>query len=107
MPSSHKIPFLTERWEGSYVLKRNSKTTVDRDLSRLLLLSWEQAVIDHIDEECGWLQSFHVTGIKSESSKITKRRLSPETIELVRERGILRAIDNCQLVFELTKTAER
>uniref|UniRef100_A0A0K0DMB6 50S ribosomal protein L22 n=1 Tax=Angiostrongylus cantonensis TaxID=6313 RepID=A0A0K0DMB6_ANGCA len=34
--------------------------------------------------------------MKAESSKVTKRRLSPETIELIRGRGIARATGNHQ-----------
>uniref|UniRef100_A0A0K0D8H8 30S ribosomal protein S20 n=1 Tax=Angiostrongylus cantonensis TaxID=6313 RepID=A0A0K0D8H8_ANGCA len=41
--------------------------------------------------------------MKAESSKATKRRLSPETLELTRQRGIVRAAGNRELMSELAK----
>uniref|UniRef100_A0A0K0D222 Endo/exonuclease/phosphatase domain-containing protein n=1 Tax=Angiostrongylus cantonensis TaxID=6313 RepID=A0A0K0D222_ANGCA len=49
-------------------------------------LEWNEqdAVADNINEEYDWLiEHIHVSAMKAESSKITKRRLSPETLELV------------------------
>uniref|UniRef100_A0A0K0DC34 LUD_dom domain-containing protein n=1 Tax=Angiostrongylus cantonensis TaxID=6313 RepID=A0A0K0DC34_ANGCA len=41
--------------------------------------------------------------MKAESSKVTKRRLSPETLELIRHRGITWAAGNSELTSELAK----
>ncbi|VDM62945.1 unnamed protein product [Angiostrongylus costaricensis] len=41
--------------------------------------------------------------MKAESSKVTKRQLSPETLELIRLRGIARAADNRELTSKLAK----
>uniref|UniRef100_A0A0K0CVF4 RHH_1 domain-containing protein n=1 Tax=Angiostrongylus cantonensis TaxID=6313 RepID=A0A0K0CVF4_ANGCA len=41
--------------------------------------------------------------MKAESSKVTMRRLPPETLELIRQRGIARAASNRELTFELAK----
>uniref|UniRef100_A0A0K0CZV0 DUF977 family protein n=1 Tax=Angiostrongylus cantonensis TaxID=6313 RepID=A0A0K0CZV0_ANGCA len=41
--------------------------------------------------------------MKAESSKVSKRRLSPETLELIRQRGIARAAGNRELTSELVK----
>ncbi|VDM60516.1 unnamed protein product [Angiostrongylus costaricensis] len=49
----------------------------------------KEAVVDNIDEEYDRLiRSLHVSAMKAESSKVTKRGLSPETLELIRQRGI-------------------
>uniref|UniRef100_A0A0K0CW53 DNTTIP1_dimer domain-containing protein n=1 Tax=Angiostrongylus cantonensis TaxID=6313 RepID=A0A0K0CW53_ANGCA len=41
--------------------------------------------------------------MKAESSTVTKRCLSPETLELIRQRGIARAAGNRELTSELAK----
>uniref|UniRef100_A0A0K0DG07 Transposase n=1 Tax=Angiostrongylus cantonensis TaxID=6313 RepID=A0A0K0DG07_ANGCA len=41
--------------------------------------------------------------MKAESSEVTKRRLSQETPELIRQRGIARAAGNRELTSELAK----
>ncbi|VDM62812.1 unnamed protein product [Angiostrongylus costaricensis] len=41
--------------------------------------------------------------MKAESSKVTKRRLSSETLELIRQHGIARAAGNRELVSEPAK----
>ncbi|VDM63801.1 unnamed protein product [Angiostrongylus costaricensis] len=41
--------------------------------------------------------------MKAESSKVTKRRLSPETLELIRQLGIARAAGNRERTSELAK----
>uniref|UniRef100_A0A0K0CTG6 LUD_dom domain-containing protein n=1 Tax=Angiostrongylus cantonensis TaxID=6313 RepID=A0A0K0CTG6_ANGCA len=41
--------------------------------------------------------------MKAESSKVTKRHLSPETLELIRQRGIARAAGNRELTSEFAK----
>ncbi|VDM61250.1 unnamed protein product [Angiostrongylus costaricensis] len=41
--------------------------------------------------------------MKAEGSKVTRRRLSPERLELIRQRGIARAAGNRELTSELAK----
>ena len=75
--------------------KRNPKTIVDWDLFKSLAGQWNDSVIDNIDEEYNRLiQHLHVSAKSAECSKLTKRRLSPETLELIRQRGIARAAGN-------------
>uniref|UniRef100_A0A0K0DKD4 Reverse transcriptase domain-containing protein n=1 Tax=Angiostrongylus cantonensis TaxID=6313 RepID=A0A0K0DKD4_ANGCA len=69
-------------------------------------LEWNEqdTVVDNIDEEYDRLiQHLHVSAMKAESSKVTKRRLSPKTIELIRQHGIARAADNRELTSEHAK----
>uniref|UniRef100_A0A0K0DPN1 PHM7_cyt domain-containing protein n=1 Tax=Angiostrongylus cantonensis TaxID=6313 RepID=A0A0K0DPN1_ANGCA len=62
------------------------------------------AVVDEIDEECHRLiQHLHVSAMKAESSKVTKRSLPQKTIQLIRQRVIARAADKRQLTYELGK----
>ncbi|VDM59681.1 unnamed protein product [Angiostrongylus costaricensis] len=66
--------------------------------------SQEDAVVDNIYEEYDRLtQHLHVSAMKAESSKVTKRRLYPETLKLIRQRGIARAEGNCERTSELAK----
>uniref|UniRef100_A0A0K0DR79 DUF2116 family Zn-ribbon domain-containing protein n=1 Tax=Angiostrongylus cantonensis TaxID=6313 RepID=A0A0K0DR79_ANGCA len=41
--------------------------------------------------------------MKAESSKVTKRRLCPETLELIRQCGLARAAGNRELTSKLAK----
>uniref|UniRef100_A0A0K0DGA0 DUF4288 domain-containing protein n=1 Tax=Angiostrongylus cantonensis TaxID=6313 RepID=A0A0K0DGA0_ANGCA len=54
-------------------------------------LEWsehEDAVVDTIYEEYDWLiELLHVSAMKTDISKVTKRRLSPEALVLIRQRG--------------------
>ncbi|KAK6735182.1 hypothetical protein RB195_018394 [Necator americanus] len=60
--------------------------------------------MDNIDEEYDRLvEHLHDCAKKAESFKTTKRRLSLETLELIRQRGAARAAGN----QELTSFAER
>uniref|UniRef100_A0A0K0CYS5 Transposase n=1 Tax=Angiostrongylus cantonensis TaxID=6313 RepID=A0A0K0CYS5_ANGCA len=45
--------------------------------------------------------------MKAESSKVTKRRMSAETLELIWHRGIARAAGNRELTSELAKQCRR
>uniref|UniRef100_A0A0K0CYJ2 SAM domain-containing protein n=1 Tax=Angiostrongylus cantonensis TaxID=6313 RepID=A0A0K0CYJ2_ANGCA len=65
------------------------------DLPNSLVGFWEDADVDNVDEECDRLiQHLHVSAMKVESSKVTKIGLSPETLKLIRQRGIVRAKGN-------------
>ncbi|VDM64866.1 unnamed protein product [Angiostrongylus costaricensis] len=66
-------------------------------------LEWykQDAVVDNIDEEYDRLiQHLHVSAMKDESSKVTKRRLYPERPDLMRQRGIARAVDHLKLTLK-------
>ncbi|KIH44059.1 hypothetical protein ANCDUO_25927 [Ancylostoma duodenale] len=64
----------------------------------------EDAVVDNIDEEYDRLvQHLRDSAKKAEGSRTTKRRLSYETLELIRQRGAVRAAGNYQLTSELAK----
>ncbi|KIH43249.1 hypothetical protein ANCDUO_26750 [Ancylostoma duodenale] len=56
---------------------------------------WDDAVADNIDEEHDQLvQHLRDGAKKAEGSRNTKRRLSYETFELIRQRGAARATGN-------------
>ncbi|VDM64785.1 unnamed protein product [Angiostrongylus costaricensis] len=58
-------------------------------ISSLLVGCWEDAVIDNIDEGYDRVtQHLHISAMKAESAKVTKRRLSPEALERIRQYGI-------------------
>ncbi|KIH44328.1 hypothetical protein ANCDUO_25647, partial [Ancylostoma duodenale] len=62
---------------------------------------WEDA---NIDEEYDRLvQHLRDSAREAEGSRATKRRLSYETLELIRQRGVARAAGNYQLTSELAK----
>uniref|UniRef100_A0A0K0CTD2 Endo/exonuclease/phosphatase domain-containing protein n=1 Tax=Angiostrongylus cantonensis TaxID=6313 RepID=A0A0K0CTD2_ANGCA len=87
---------------------RSPRTTRNWDLFNSLVGCWEDAVVDNIDEEYDRLiQHLHVSAMKGESSKVTKRRLSPETLELIRQRGLARAAGNRELTSELAKQCKQ
>uniref|UniRef100_A0A0K0DJA6 DUF3606 domain-containing protein n=1 Tax=Angiostrongylus cantonensis TaxID=6313 RepID=A0A0K0DJA6_ANGCA len=45
--------------------------------------------------------------MKAESSKVTKRRLSPETLELIRQRGLARAAGNRDITSKVAKQSRQ
>ncbi|KAK6762677.1 hypothetical protein RB195_023404 [Necator americanus] len=68
--------------------ERNPRTTINWDLFATLAGFWEDSVMDNIDEEYDRLvERLHDCAKKAESFKTTKRRLSLETLELIRQRG--------------------
>ncbi|EYC12427.1 hypothetical protein Y032_0047g1473 [Ancylostoma ceylanicum] len=61
-------------------------------------------VVDNIDEEYERLiQHLRDSAKKAEGLRTTKRRLSHETLELIRQRGAARAAGNYQLTSELAR----
>ncbi|RCN53797.1 hypothetical protein ANCCAN_00291 [Ancylostoma caninum] len=65
---------------------------------------WEDAVVDNIDEEYDRLvQHLHDSAKSAEGLRVTKRQLSYETLELIRQRGAARAAGNYQPTSELAK----
>ncbi|EYC13479.1 hypothetical protein Y032_0043g735 [Ancylostoma ceylanicum] len=84
--------------------KRSLKLTINWDLFTMLAGFWEDTVVDNIDEEYERLiQHLRDSAKEAEGSRITKRRLSHETLELIRQRGAGRAAGNYQLTSELAK----
>ncbi|KAK6751296.1 hypothetical protein RB195_002965 [Necator americanus] len=81
--------------------ERNPSTTINWDLFATLAGFWEDSAMDNIDEEYdGLVEHLHDCAKKAESFKTTKRRLSLQTLELVRQRGAARAAGNQELTSE-------
>ncbi|KAK6758220.1 hypothetical protein RB195_015815 [Necator americanus] len=60
--------------------------------------------MDNIDEEYDrHVEHLHDCAKKAESFKTTRRRLSLETLELIRQRGAARAAGNQELTSELAR----
>ncbi|EYC42415.1 hypothetical protein Y032_0532g3044 [Ancylostoma ceylanicum] len=84
--------------------KRSPKPTINWDLFTTLAGFWEDTVVDNIDEEYERLiQHLRDSAKKAEGLRTTKRRLSHETLELIRQRGAARAAGNYQLTSELAR----
>ncbi|VDO96059.1 unnamed protein product [Heligmosomoides polygyrus] len=84
--------------------KRSPRTTINWDLYTSLVGLWEDAVMDNVDEEYDrFVHHLHDSAKGAESLKATKRRLSPETLELISQRGAALASGNYQLTSELAK----
>ncbi|KAK6728236.1 hypothetical protein RB195_005712 [Necator americanus] len=84
--------------------ERNPRTTINWDLFVTLAGFWEDSAVDIIDEEYDRLvEHLHDCAKKAESFKTTKRRLSLETLELIRQRGAARAAGNQELTSELAR----
>ncbi|EYC24770.1 hypothetical protein Y032_0013g2100 [Ancylostoma ceylanicum] len=84
--------------------KRSPKPTINWDLFTTLAGFWEDTVVDNIDEEYERLiQHLRDSAKKAEGSRTTKRRLSHETLELIRQCGAAKAAGNYQLTSELAR----
>ncbi|RCN25207.1 hypothetical protein ANCCAN_29082, partial [Ancylostoma caninum] len=84
--------------------RRSPKPVINWDLFPSLAGFWEDAVVDNIDEEYDQLvQHLRDSAKSAEGLRVTKRRLSYETLELIRQRGAARAAGNYQLTSELAK----
>ncbi|PIO69970.1 hypothetical protein TELCIR_08190 [Teladorsagia circumcincta] len=102
-PSSppRKIPFSMRVERAAKFRKRSPRTVINWDH---FVSVWEDSVIKNIDEDYYRLvEHLHDSGTKAESLEVTKGRLSPETLELIRQRGAARAAGNHQLTSELAK----
>ncbi|EYC23613.1 hypothetical protein Y032_0015g2745 [Ancylostoma ceylanicum] len=72
--------------------------SINWDLFTTLAGFWEDTVVDNIDEEYERLiQHLRDSAKKAEGLRTIKRRLSHETLELIRQRGAARATGNYQL----------
>ncbi|KAK6751079.1 hypothetical protein RB195_002821 [Necator americanus] len=84
--------------------ERNPRTIINWDLFATLAGFWEDSAMDNIDEEYDRLvEHLHDCAKKAESFKTTKRRLSLQTLELIRQRGAARAAGNQELTSELAR----
>ncbi|KAK6761969.1 hypothetical protein RB195_022896 [Necator americanus] len=84
--------------------ERNPRTIINWDLFATLAGFWEDSAMDNIDEEYDRLvEHLHVCAKKAESFKTTKRRLSLETLELIRQRGAARAAGDQELTSALAR----
>ncbi|EYB86323.1 hypothetical protein Y032_0281g1252 [Ancylostoma ceylanicum] len=107
--SDHRLlrtrSFFSHRGKKAAKFKKSSpKPIINWDLFTTLSGFWENTVVDNIDEEYERLiQHLPNSAKKAEGSRTTKRRLSHETLELIRQRGAARAAGNYQLTFELAK----
>ncbi|KAK6764910.1 hypothetical protein RB195_025012 [Necator americanus] len=82
----------------------NPRTVINWDLFATSAGFWEDSATDNIDEEYDRLvKHLRDCAKKAESSKTTKRRLSLETLELIRQRGAARAAGNQELTFVLAR----
>ncbi|KAK6760966.1 hypothetical protein RB195_022149 [Necator americanus] len=78
--------------------------SLERDLFTMLDGFWEDSAMGNIDEEYDRLvKHLHNCAKKTESFETTKRRLSLETLELIRQRGAARAAGNQEITSELAK----
>ncbi|KAE9421150.1 hypothetical protein Angca_008094 [Angiostrongylus cantonensis] len=101
---SLRIYFLPRGEKAAKFENRSPRTTTNRDLFNSLVCCWKDVVVDNIDKEYDRLiRHVHVSAMKAGSSKATNRRLSPETHEMIRQRGIAQASGNHELTSELAK----
>ncbi|KIH46828.1 hypothetical protein ANCDUO_23117 [Ancylostoma duodenale] len=90
---------------------RSPKPVINWDLFTSLADFREDVVVDNIDEWYDRLVQHLRYSAKSaegsEGSRAAKRRLSYETLTLIRQRGAARAVGNCQLTYELIKRCRK
>ncbi|ETN70973.1 hypothetical protein NECAME_14421 [Necator americanus] len=83
---------------------RNPRTIINWDLFATLAGFWEDSAMDNIDEEYDRLvEHLHDFTKRAESFKTTKRRMSLEILELIRQRGAAQAARNPELTSELAR----
>ncbi|KAK6761695.1 hypothetical protein RB195_022685 [Necator americanus] len=98
---------LTRRAEKAAKFReRNPRTTSGWDLFATLAGFWEYSAMNNIDIDEQYdrlVEHLHDCAKKAESLKTTKRRLSLETLELIRQRGAARAAGNQELTSVLAR----
>ncbi|KAK6756295.1 hypothetical protein RB195_014602 [Necator americanus] len=88
--------------------ERNPRTIINWDLFATLAGFWEDSTMDNIDEEYDRLvRHLHDCAKKAESFKTTKRRLSLETLKLIRQRGATRAAGERRTHVRARKALQR
>ncbi|KAK6763543.1 hypothetical protein RB195_024025 [Necator americanus] len=99
-----RISFTRREQKAAKFRERNLRTIINWDLFATLAGFWEDSAMDNIDEEYDQrVEHLHECTKKAEDFKTTKRRLSLETLELIRQRGAARAAGNQELTSELTR----
>ncbi|ETN69168.1 hypothetical protein NECAME_15478 [Necator americanus] len=84
--------------------RRNPRTIINWDLFATLAGFWEDSAMDNIDKEYDrFVEHLLDCTRKTESFKTTKRRLSLETLELIRQRGAARVAGNQELTSVLAR----
>ncbi|KIH63660.1 hypothetical protein ANCDUO_06036 [Ancylostoma duodenale] len=92
------------REDHTFYKKRSPKPVIIWDLFNSFAGFWKDVAVNNIDEEYDRLVRHLRDSAKSaEGSRATNRRLSYETLELIRQRGVARAAGNYQLTSELAK----
>ncbi|KAK6764697.1 hypothetical protein RB195_024864 [Necator americanus] len=99
-----RFSFTRREEKAAKTRERNPRTAINWDLFATLAGFWEDSALDKDDEEYDRLvEHLHDCAKKAESFKTTKGRLSPETLELIRQRGAARAAGNQELTSELAR----
>ncbi|KAK6749636.1 hypothetical protein RB195_001942 [Necator americanus] len=99
-----RVSFTRGEKKAAKFRERNPRTILNWNLLATLAGFWKVSAMDNIDEEYDRLvEHLHDCAKKAESFKTTKRRLSPQTLELIRQRGAARAAGNQKLTFELAR----
>ncbi|KAK6736143.1 hypothetical protein RB195_019052 [Necator americanus] len=107
--SDHRLPrrrfsFTRRAEKAAKFRERNLRNVINCDLFATLSGFWEDSAMDNIDEEYDRLaEHLHDCAKKAESFKTTKRRLSLETLEMIRQRGAARAAGNQELTPVLAR----
>ncbi|VDP04205.1 unnamed protein product [Heligmosomoides polygyrus] len=86
-----KFLFSCQGEEASKFKKRSFRATINWDFYTSLANFWEDTVTYNIDEEYDRFVHHLCDSKGVDSLKTTKRRLSPDTLELIRQRGAARA----------------
>ncbi|RCN47980.1 hypothetical protein ANCCAN_05919 [Ancylostoma caninum] len=88
--------------------RRSPKPVINWDLFTSLAGFWEDAVVDNTDEEYDRLvQHLRDSAKSAEGLRVTKRRLSYETLELIRQREAARAAGNYQLARKTVQRSDK
>uniref|UniRef100_A0A0K0CXM0 Uncharacterized protein n=1 Tax=Angiostrongylus cantonensis TaxID=6313 RepID=A0A0K0CXM0_ANGCA len=111
-PDQTTVSFVQDfLWKGEHAAKfknRSPRTTTNWNLFNSIVGCCEDAIVDNVDEEYNRLiQHLHVSAVKAESSKVTQKRLFPETQELIRQCRIARGADKSELTSELAKQCRK
>ncbi|EYC34431.1 hypothetical protein Y032_0001g41 [Ancylostoma ceylanicum] len=99
-----RLFFSREGEKAAKFTNRSPKPIINCDLFTTLAGFWTDTVVDNTDGEYEQLiQQLRDSANKAVSSRTTKRRLSHETLELIRQRGAARAAGNYQLTSKLAR----
>ncbi|KAK6730827.1 hypothetical protein RB195_007348 [Necator americanus] len=98
-----RLSFTRRAEKAAKFRERNPRTTINWDLFATLAGFWKDSAMDNVDEEYDRLvEHLHDCAKKAESFKTMKKRLSLETLELIRQRAS-RSAGNQELTPVLTR----